>query len=489
MKKLLSAIILIIISSTIFSQNENELLIKELIASPVFINDTIMVRDSSISYRFNGTDSIPFYKLINTAFNNSGMPEEIFYYSYNTNNQQFEPNTKVTIKYFDNSSITEETHRYEYNSADGSWHLVNHNLYNKHSNELLREYYGYDISYTSFIAGSKTTFEYNEQKYLLSIYAEKIDINSQTLVNDRKIEYQRDENNNDTAVLHYEWLNDLWEVQTKTFKNYNGNQLSEEINYVPGDNTWNWTDKIIHTYSSDGSVDTSTYYNWYEEYEFWYIERQRVSKIIDEKIPVFVILRNYDFVTETWSSTDKTSWIYENNILVNMMEESWIDDEWKPIHEVNYYYNSDEYIDSTISKYFNTFDTTYFSLENDYFNYNSDNTIFSIMHFSKHQQQDFTKTYTTYFYNSPFVTPDAIKEIASLKLKLYPNPAWQSINISSDIELRKLSIYNIQGQKILSQDIDYYKNTNINISSLKSGLYLINAESETKFQTIRFIKQ
>ena len=98
MNKFLLTITFICISLTIISQNN----INELIKAPVFKGDTIMVRDSSISYRYIGVDSVPFSKTINTAFNNSGMPVEIFYYSYNAQNQQFEPDTKVTNKYFDN---------------------------------------------------------------------------------------------------------------------------------------------------------------------------------------------------------------------------------------------------------------------------------------------------------------------------------------------------------------------------------------------------
>jgi len=484
MNKFLLTITFICISLTIISQNN----INELIKTPVFKGDTIMVRDSSISYRYIGVDSVPFSKTINTAFNNSGMPVEIFYYSYNAQNQQFEPDTKVTNKYFDNSNIIEEIHRYEYNPADGTWHLVDYNLYDSQSNQLLTEYYGYDITYTNYISGSKNTYQYNEQFFLESITSEEMDINTQTLVNKRKIEYQRNENNNDTAVLIYNWVDNLWEVQRKTIKNYNGNQLVEEINFVPGDTSWVWTDKVLHTYDDVNGVDTATYYNWYEEYEFWYITNQHISKIISDETPLFVILRDYDFVTETWSDTEKTTWAYDGDILVNRMEESWFDDEWKPIHEVNYYYNSDEYIDSTISKYFNTFDTTYFSLENDYFNYNSDNTITSAVHFSKQLDNELTKTYAIYFYNSPFVTPDAINEYNSLTIIIYPNPAHDILSIKSDEKLKSYRIYNISGQLLISQTVNNTNEINININALQPGVYILKTGSNSSININRFIK-
>lgn len=85
-------------------------------------------------------------------------------------------------------------------------------------------------------------------------------------------------------------------------------------------------------------------------------------------------------------------------------------------------------------------------------------------------------------------------EILSLnKLKeegvfVYPNPATDEFKIKTLNTIDNLSVYSILGQKVL--DINPRNNmSTINISSLKSGMYLLKMKSNGKSMTTKFIKK
>ena len=71
--------------------------------------------------------------------------------------------------------------------------------------------------------------------------------------------------------------------------------------------------------------------------------------------------------------------------------------------------------------------------------------------------------------------------------KIFPNPAsGNTIHISTTKTL-KISIYNLIGKKILEEMVDQV-NDAIDVSSLKSGVYIINAKTDTGTVTKKFIK-
>lgn len=61
----------------------------------------------------------------------------------------------------------------------------------------------------------------------------------------------------------------------------------------------------------------------------------------------------------------------------------------------------------------------------------------------------------------------------NLKLKLYPNPANNIVNIAIESELKIVEIYTLQGQKVMSTN-----QKEINFSQLNTGIYLVKVEDE-----------
>ena len=68
---------------------------------------------------------------------------------------------------------------------------------------------------------------------------------------------------------------------------------------------------------------------------------------------------------------------------------------------------------------------------------------------------------------------------------LYPNPTNDVLNIETDLDLKSIEIYNIQGQKVKSAN-----QKQVNVSDLASGMYMIKIQdTDNAIATKKFVKQ
>ncbi|WP_298426211.1 T9SS type A sorting domain-containing protein [uncultured Kordia sp.] len=81
----------------------------------------------------------------------------------------------------------------------------------------------------------------------------------------------------------------------------------------------------------------------------------------------------------------------------------------------------------------------------------------------------------------------SVDDIALKNLSIYPNPVVDILNIeSSDIPIEKIEIYTVNGQLLLS------KNNNlksIEVTNLKSGMYLMKLYATNASKIVKFIRQ
>ena len=77
------------------------------------------------------------------------------------------------------------------------------------------------------------------------------------------------------------------------------------------------------------------------------------------------------------------------------------------------------------------------------------------------------------------------------KIKLYPNPATELINIELGgvNSYRKVQIINLYGQVVLEEGFNNSQDLAINISKLTSGFYFVAIDIENKIVTQKFIKK
>jgi CubicO group peptidase (beta-lactamase class C family) len=80
--------------------------------------------------------------------------------------------------------------------------------------------------------------------------------------------------------------------------------------------------------------------------------------------------------------------------------------------------------------------------------------------------------------------PDDISN-KDININIYPNPAKDRINIQCDQHIVELFIYSLTGKEILIE----MGNTNIDISTLPSGIYILEARTEEGIVRQKFVKR
>ena len=85
-------------------------------------------------------------------------------------------------------------------------------------------------------------------------------------------------------------------------------------------------------------------------------------------------------------------------------------------------------------------------------------------------------------------TPAAsITENTVKNLTVYPNPVKDEINLANADDVDTVTLYNITGQKVLSQEVNG-SNAKINTEALSKGIYFLKATSGTAQKTIKIVK-
>ena len=85
-------------------------------------------------------------------------------------------------------------------------------------------------------------------------------------------------------------------------------------------------------------------------------------------------------------------------------------------------------------------------------------------------------------------TNTAIHEIDAASLQLYPNPANTSINISSELMIKHVSLIDMSGREVLAMDMDKLS-AYINIANISAGLYTAVILTNEGTATKRFVKE
>ena len=75
-----------------------------------------------------------------------------------------------------------------------------------------------------------------------------------------------------------------------------------------------------------------------------------------------------------------------------------------------------------------------------------------------------------------FVIPSIFEDVIHNNFSIYPNPATNLINISSNESIESIDIYDLKGGIIFSQSKNK-KNTSIDVSNFAKGIYVVKVVS------------
>ena len=87
--------------------------------------------------------------------------------------------------------------------------------------------------------------------------------------------------------------------------------------------------------------------------------------------------------------------------------------------------------------------------------------------------------------------PDAVTELEKVESSLFPNPATENLNITSSLEgSATVRVFDAIGRVVLENNVNLSQATYTqNISSLETGIYIIQISTIDKVATQRFVKQ
>ena len=78
-----------------------------------------------------------------------------------------------------------------------------------------------------------------------------------------------------------------------------------------------------------------------------------------------------------------------------------------------------------------------------------------------------------------------INDNENFNFSLAPNPARENVTISSkDVPIQNIEIYSVLGQKVLDKVVPQNVTQTINISSLKTGMYLVTINKNTTLRLV-----
>jgi len=82
----------------------------------------------------------------------------------------------------------------------------------------------------------------------------------------------------------------------------------------------------------------------------------------------------------------------------------------------------------------------------------------------------------------------SLKELAQFNFNASPNPAKDYIKLSASKTIDKIEIYNILGQQVKNLSLNKTQ-SNVDVSSLSKGIYIVKAFIEDAVGTYKVIKE
>lgn len=82
---------------------------------------------------------------------------------------------------------------------------------------------------------------------------------------------------------------------------------------------------------------------------------------------------------------------------------------------------------------------------------------------------------------------DGITENETLNVAMFPNPAHSQVTILSDDNLLNVSVYNLLGQQIETQDLNKTRQYQFNTNELASGVYVVKIKTEKRMVAKRLV--
>ncbi|MBN8622836.1 MAG: T9SS type A sorting domain-containing protein [Flavobacteriales bacterium] len=82
----------------------------------------------------------------------------------------------------------------------------------------------------------------------------------------------------------------------------------------------------------------------------------------------------------------------------------------------------------------------------------------------------------------------AVSNANKAQAKVYPNPVVDVLNVESASKVISLSVYDLSGKAVSSHTLNAVK-SQVNLSKLAPGVYIVNIETENGTQSVKIVKK
>lgn len=419
--------------------------------------------------------------------------------------------------------------------------------YNNEGNVILSTQYVYNPQTSMYVPGMKREFSYDDNMYLINLLRQQWNPLADGWDNQELEEFEFDNDGNELVSQSSYWsvLDDEWIATQRTEQTYDEEgRLSERIQFAedpgPGsalvpqlkrtyiydnegilDETITefreendmgdevWVPGLQNLYSYENGLQDTVFINaWSPDDEEWQISRIRTFTY-DGGLEVMSRNKTWNPTEEVWIETGKIEREYTSSGLETstthfIMEE----DGWRPVftienvwgagdnaEQLNFYIWSQElqelYLSSSSQYSFDLdFEIDELAMPQSYKN---------TPRFKNKPESRFGTGYLPSgfvisqiedeYHYSPFTTLSTSNK-QDPKLRLYPNPASDFVNISSQHQTSpvRLEIFDTQGRRVM--DMITQPNAQISVAGMPKGLYIYRLNGGGEIQnTGKLVKQ
>jgi hypothetical protein len=371
----------------------------------------------------------------------------------------------------------------------------------------------YDVS-GQFVNSSKETYLYdangNETQYI-SYTTNEITGNWQPY---DKYELTYDANGNETLYIYYNWnettsqLQPSWKYES-TYDANGNNTLIISYHLNSTTNQWQPNVKYEYTYDANGNNTLSISYEWNETTSQWQPTDKEEYTYDANGNNTLYISYYWNETTSQWQPSDKEEYTYDangNNTLYISYYWNETTSQWQPSDKEEYLYNANGNNTLYISYYWNETTSQWQSFWKAEYTYDNSFSYTNLILPTHWDDEDlfihmlitairydwdvntssFINDIRVAFYYSEHNT--GIANSSEIGIKIYPNPANETLHIVSSTEINSISIYDIAGKLILTQEV-IDKTCEVALLNIKSGIYFIEISCDSKTVIQKIIKQ
>ena len=252
-----------------------------------------------------------------------------------------------------------------------------------------------------------------------------------------------------------------WMDFSMTTNTYNGSgqltkSVDQQINFLTMQLANSFQQTI--TYNADGTVNQSVFQKWNETLNAW---------------------ENSQRTTNTYDGTKKITSVliedFKNNVWINNMKGSNT-------------YNIDGTVKEGLGQDWNVALNKWDDSSKEFYTYNTNATLkqLLIMEWSLTSNAWVNQSRMTYTYGATFVEPDMT---ISTQFKVFPNPFTDVISIRyNSLEGTNFQLYNANGQLVRAFEKGEPL-SEINLSQLRNGIYLLKVNLAESRQVVKLVKQ